>query len=261
VATASSETPGRPGAGGRPSRPSPYAHCSTHPTDLLWYYAGSSIALTYAPTAEAGPFATATQAATDLRPHDPGDATGWQACRTHDGDRRQWFLRDRPADPTPALLHTAQQQLRLPAPDLATSPPVGAEVIPVGLPVWFWVEDFEPRAERAEVPGAWVEVRAEPVTTRLTITEPWVEDGERTTRTTTVDCHGPGRAWDVHRDDPWDDSGCSHAYRWAGATTVEATVTWRLTWSGSTGAAGALPTVARTTTLHLTLTALEAATN
>src|SRR5699024_7500707 len=96
---------------------------------------------------------------------DYGDATGWTWCSPRDGVLQgQWLMVPQEGvDPVPLLLEAARERLVVPDPVIGMSPPAGASVTPVGLPVWFWVENFDARTERAEVSDAWVQVEARPV--------------------------------------------------------------------------------------------------
>lgn len=188
------------------------------------------------------------------------DATGWVWCRGRDGvSHAQWFLRpQQPADLVPALLVTAREALVLPAPAVGVSPPENAEVLPVGLPVWFWVENFSTVSETASAPGVSVTVEGRPRSTVVRIVEPW-RDGDG--RSTTIECSGSGTRFDPARHGDFDSSSCSHAFTWAGEADVEITVRWELTWSATTGGSGDLGVIERSSTVVLHPVGLEAVTH
>lgn len=166
-----------------------------------------------------------------------------------------------PVDLVPGLTEEARERLDLPVPEIRTSPPAGVGELPVGLPVWFWVDDFGSREETASVGDVWVRAEAVPVGMVLRVREPWVEDGRRTVRETRIDCGGPGTAFDAGRHDPWSSSDCSHAFTWAGGAEVDVEVVWDLSWTASTGAGGDLGRVERHASVGLDLIGFEAVTH
>src|SRR5699024_3821465 len=188
-----------------------------------------------------------------------GNATGFSWCLDRGGDQAQWLVEpEEPVDPVPGLLELARRFLVVPDPAIAMSPPQDAEVLPVGLPVWFWAENFDSQSERAEVPGSWVRVEAEPASVTVRIQEP---SGDGETETTKLTCDGAGVAFDAGEHDGWEESDCSHVFRWAGDAEVEMTVSWEMSWSASNGAGGDLGTVESSSSADLHLTAMEAATH
>jgi hypothetical protein len=155
-----------------------------------------------------------------------------------------------PAVPTvDVLVAQARANLVIALPDVATSPPRGGTQL-VAVPVWFWVENFEPVGATAAIPGLSATLTATPTTTTV-----------RTGDGTTVTCDGPGVAYDQTRS--WRDqhSDCSHPFIDRGPVTVDVTVTWSLAWTASDGQAGTLPAVARTTTFDLTIEEAQAVTD
>lgn len=142
------------------------------------------------------------------------------------------------------LAVAAEASLRLPAPVPATDP---SSATAVNLPTWLWVDGslWHPRAATAAAGG----VAATAVATPVSVT--WsTGDGA------TVDCGGPGTAW---TGDPAATSDCTHTYRRpAAALTVQATVTWDVTWTavGAPGG-GSLPPLETTGRIPLGVREIE----
>jgi hypothetical protein len=136
-----------------------------------------------------------------------------------------------------AVAVAAYGRLRLPAPVIATSPPLWAPVL-VRVPVWLWVDraGWGPRSASAAVPGLSVRAVATPVRVR------WVTgDGGG------VVCSGPGAVFRAGVDDPYIGSpDCGHVWVRSSAGlpgeayVVTATVVWRVRWAGG-GRVGVLP--------------------
>mgnify|MGYP001390779576 CR=1 FL=1 len=142
---------------------------------------------------------------------------------------------------------SAQSQLVLELPDVATSPPRGGTQL-VGVPVWFWVTNSAPAATTAEIPGLAVTLSAVPTSTRYRIGD------------ATLTCDGAGTAYDPDRPAAGQHSDCTHTFDQNATVTVDATVDWQLTWTATNGQAGDLPTVSRTTSFTLTLEQAQAVT-
>jgi len=149
-----------------------------------------------------------------------------------------WMPNGRPMVAPVVLAREAYRYLPLPAPRVRTNPPVGSAQL-VNLRTWLWVDPatWGSRSATASVPGLSATVTAVPVSVTWTM-----GDGGR------VVCRGPGTAYDSGRPEASQDPGCSYTYHHAAdAYTVEATTTWRITWTadGAPGG-GTLPPLART---------------
>ncbi len=161
-----------------------------------------------------------------------------------------------PADPfggvaaTERALDEARRRLDLPLPQPALNPPTAQLV---GVPTWLWVD------------GPWVPVSATAavgaVTATVTATPVDVvwDTGDGTT--TTCDA---GTPYDPTRPPAGQRSRCTHVFtrtsagRPGGTYAVTATVTYEVTWSASSGGAGALGTLTRSTTIPVTVTEAQA---
>ena len=187
-------------------------------------------------------------------------ATGFTMCDRRDGTGSGAWLQQPgvPVDPTPLLLQQAREQLVVPRPAVATSPPSTATQ-PVGLPVWFWADNGDPVTTTAAVPGVSVTVEAVPTTMTVTIDEPWRTDaGQPSRRAVEIRCDDLGEPYDAGRHGAWDRSSCSHVFDRSGSASATVAVTWDLAWTSSTGASGTLAPVSRTTTISLAPTELQA---
>lgn len=224
------------GGSGGPSGPSPYEGCEQHSVmvaQLTVFPVGQ--------TAVDGLALREQYSAAELQ-----DAESWTSCGVvSDPEARvQWL--NNPSSPAAGLLVAfAQEQLELELPSVETSPVRGGLQL-VGVPVWFWVDNFEPNSTTAEVPGLAATLTATPLQTRYVITGPG-RGGPGGTAVTVV-CDGPGTRWEQGSGaDPRAGSDCSYAFDWSGTFTVEATVDWEMTWSATNGQTGTLPAVSRTT--------------
>jgi hypothetical protein len=148
---------------------------------------------------------------------------------------------------TPAqLAATAWARLPIPQPDVRTAPPRGSSGL-VGLSEWFWVTNWSTHTGRAEAGGVWAEVTARP--TSLTISPGAGQPS--------VNCSGPGTAYDSKRPATQQRSDCSFTYTRSSAGLsgaayqVTVTVTWGGTWVGSGGTGGTLPALSRSTSFRL----------
>lgn len=156
--------------------------------------------------------------------------------------------------PNPAML-AAQvvKQLVLPTPTVGMDPDpcTGYDANKHNMPytlvniyTWFWDKaGFAPLSKTASLNGVSATATATPTT--LTF-EPGDGSGS-------VTCAGPGREWSKSDGfDAPDAGGCGFTYRkvTAGDVPIKATVTvtWTVSWTGSTGAAGTLPPLSTTTT-------------
>lgn len=184
-------------------------------------------------------------------------ATSWTSCSLVDDPTGTAAWLNNPAAPGAAILVAfAEEQLELELPSVATSPVRGGLQL-VGVPVWFWVDNFEPTSTTAEVPGLGATLTATPTRTRFQVTGPGRGGPDGTSET--VVCDGAGTEWEPGAGaDPWAGSDCSYAFDWAGTFTVEATVDWELTWTATNGQTGTLPAVSRTTTFTLNVVQAQA---
>lgn len=144
----------------------------------------------------------------------------------------------------------AYATLHLDLPQVATSPPRDALQV-VAIPVWYWIENFTPASATASIDDITATVWATPTTTRIATGEDNI----------VVTCTGPGTPYDTNSDPKSQSSECTHAYDHHGTYTVNVTVTWQLHWESTTGEAGSLPPVNRTTTYDTTITELQAVTH
>ena len=142
------------------------------------------------------------------------------------------------APPAPGVLaQLAVRYLTLPSPVIRSSPAPG-DLQLTQLPVWLWINPatWAPRSKTASVPGESVTATATPVTAT------WLTgDGA------TVTCHGPGIPYSSRYAPSSPSPDCGHTYTTSsaaqpgGAYHVTVTITWDITWTGTGGAAGALP--------------------
>ncbi|MCB0977585.1 MAG: hypothetical protein KDB02_09015 [Acidimicrobiales bacterium] len=257
VITVSTGTPASDGGSGSgPAAPSPWTNCFQ--ADVGYIPDVLAIVAPLRPFGIVGPQFDELQELADLPPSNYTGVTTYTVCDRADGTGpAAWLNRPgSPVDPTPGLIIEAERILTLPEPEIATSPPQGSTQ-PVGLPVWFWTTNSHTQTRSASVPGVTVTVTATPSRLDLSIVEP---TSRRTgvTRTTSLTCRGTGTPYDPALHQPWDRSDCSHTFDWPGTATVTATVTWTLAWQSSTGASGILDPVARTSTVTLEPTELQA---
>lgn len=158
---------------------------------------------------------------------------------------------------TPAqLADTAWKQLRLPLPQVATAPPRGAEGL-VGLPEWFWVNNWSSHHNRVQAGGVWAEVTARPTSVRI---DPGAGQPP-------VTCPGPGTAYRRSRPAAGQESDCSYTYQHSSAGLpgnayrVTVSVSWAGSWVGSDGSGGALPTLTRSSTFTVQVAEGQTVTN
>ncbi|MEO6987601.1 MAG: hypothetical protein ABI239_03045, partial [Aquihabitans sp.] len=233
------------GGSGGSSGPSPYTDCDRHGTWLLNWMSvnGSSIF--------GGGLADSHSA------EEIAAAESWTQCGlvADPANTAQWL--NNPTVPAAEILVTfAEEQLELELPTVATSPVRGGLQL-VGVPVWFWVDNFDATSTTAEVPGLAATLTATPVRTRFQITGPG-KGGPGGTSETVV-CDGAGTKWEPGAgSDAWAGSDCSYAFDWAGTFTVEAIVDWELTWSATNGQTGTLPAVSRTSTFTINIEQAQA---
>jgi hypothetical protein len=152
-----------------------------------------------------------------------------------------------------AIAREVYAEVPLVPPTPHTSPPADAEQL-VGFPVWFWIDGNAWRSfdAHAGVSGVTVTVVAKPKQVVWNL-----GDG------TTLDCHGPGTAWDAGGGTR-QHSSCTHIYehvstgRSGGRYHASVTVVWTVSWSASTGQSGTLPNASRTSGFSLLVTERQA---
>lgn len=141
--------------------------------------------------------------------------------------------------PSPAeLAQVAHQQLRLPAPAIATNP-AGDQL--VNLPTWMWLSGgWGPVSATASVPGVSVTAVATPTSVTWAM-----GDGS------TVTCTSAGTPYKGVTDPRAPSPDCGHVYRRSSASQpgqaypVTATVHWTVTWPGA-GQGGTFPDMTTT---------------
>ena len=158
-----------------------------------------------------------------------------------------------PADPVPGIDDPAQaaanaeRLLPLLPPAIGLSPPIGARQL-VGVPTWLWVAGpWRPLRASATLGGVTSTVTATPTTATWTL-----DDGS------SVTCHGPGTPYDPRRPAEAQHSDCTHLFEVAGHFNLTATVTYRVTWTSSTGDAGGLGPVTRASTVPVVVDQAQA---
>lgn len=162
-------------------------------------------------------------------------------CANADGSVTSTFIpvevSDSESAPDPeALRASAQEELRLPTPRIAMSPP-GEQVVHVASWLWLDGDPWRPHSSSASAGGVTATVTATPSRTL------WdMGNGD------TVVCDGPGTPYDPSRADAAQSTSCSYTYRNSSAGRpghaypVTVTVEWQLGWTvtGAPGG-GALP--------------------
>ncbi|MBS3940267.1 MAG: hypothetical protein KG028_04825 [Actinobacteria bacterium] len=181
-----------------------------------------------------------------------------QECTNPDGTTSSTFIPVEVTDPDPApdpeaLRASAQDQLRLPTPNVRMSPP-SEQVVHVAS--WLWLDGaiWQPRSSSASAGGVTATVTAAPTRTMWDL-----GNGE------TVICDGPGVPYDTRRSDAEQSTDCSYTYRTSSAGRpgntypVTATVEWQLSWTvtGAPGG-GALPGVTTSTSTSVPVGEVQA---
>jgi hypothetical protein len=170
-----------------------------------------------------------------------------QECTNPDGTSSRTFVPVEVTDQGPApdpeaLRASAQEELRLPTPEVAMSPP-GEQVVHVES--WLWLDGalWRPHSSSASAGGVTATVTATPSRTV------WdMGNGD------VVVCDGPGVAYDTRRSAAGQSTDCSYTYRVSSAGRpgdaypVTVTVEWELSWTvtGAPGG-GALPALTTST--------------
>lgn len=239
VQVGESEGGGGHGGSGGSSGPSPYSECGQYPTLALLI-----------PVIDAGAIPFGSEIRGGSTREEILEAVSWTSCTlANDPEGTAEWLNNPSVPGAGILVAFAEEQLDLELPSVATSPVRGGLQL-VGVPVWFWVDNFEATSTTAEVPGLGATLTATPTRTRFAINGPGRGGPDATSET--LVCDGAGTAWEAGSGaDPWAGSDCSYGFDWAGTFTVEATVDWDLTWTATNGQSGTLPAVSRTTTFTL----------
>jgi hypothetical protein len=150
------------------------------------------------------------------------------------------------------LAAQAMSSISIASPVIRTSPSANGRLY-VQIPTWLWLEPgwWTPYEATAEAGRVWSTVRAVPVATTWSL-----GDGH------TVSCRGPGTAWRPGADES--SSSCTYTYRnssagrTGGRFTVEATVTFEVSWSSNAGPGGALPGIGRTSSVDVEVGEIQA---
>ena len=156
-------------------------------------------------------------------------------------DLERWV--PKPAATPRDVAQEAVKAIHLPSPTLHMSP--GADLQWVNFPTFLWTDGaaWHSLSATASVPGISVSATAMPVRLK------WeMGDGS------IVTCTGPGTPFTDATPATASSPDCGHVYRRAsdsepsGRFTVQATETWRVTWTGG-GQSGALPDMTATTSI------------
>lgn len=131
-----------------------------------------------------------------------------------------------------AVAYEARASLSIAEPQVEMSPSADAPVL-VQVPVWMWIpsDDWDSESATASVPGGSVTVTATPSSVS------WdMGDG------TTVECDGPGTAYNPGVHDPSEPSpDCGHTYTSTGEREVVAQISWEVEWTSTDDEGGTLP--------------------
>jgi hypothetical protein len=179
-------------------------------------------------------------------------------CYDQDGvSTREEYVTYAATDPLAGILaaeraaEQAMERLDVPLPAPSLSPP---DEQVVGIPTWLALADpWVATQASASVAGVTSTVTAQPTSVRWDL-----GDG------TSVTCAGPGTAFDSSVPVTDQASDCAHTYTWpshpqpGGAYQVGATVSYDVTWSATTGAAGELGTITRSTTTPVRVLEVQA---
>lgn len=143
-----------------------------------------------------------------------------------------------PIDAAQRAAQLAREQLDVPDPTPATSPPVGSEHL-TGLATWFWTTTTQQVTASATLAGVTATVTATPTTLH-------VDPGDGTDAFT---CANGGTPYDTTKPANAQHSACTHVFQYrswrapTGAWPTMLRVTWQLTWEATTGEAGDLGTI------------------
>ena len=150
---------------------------------------------------------------------------------------------DVPQAITPDMLaQLAYAEIRVPSTEVELAP---ANATKVNLPTWAWLDtaEFKPVSVTASVPllGLSATTTAEPVSLKIT---PGTEDAVTYPASGQCEIHD-GRIGDPYADGKADETPpCGVKYLRSsgdGSYKLQATVTWKISWTSTTGAGGDLP--------------------
>lgn len=160
----------------------------------------------------------------------------------------------RRADPR-ALAEDASDRAPIPLPGIRLSPPEGREQV-VGIETWLWIDpaQWQPVSSSASAGAVTATATAAPESVTWSM-----GNGD------TMTCPGPGTPYEPAAAAAGQKPTCSYTFRRSSARAPEgeyrlqATVTWRVTWSAS-GApgGGALGTVTRTSAIPIRVAEIQA---
>jgi hypothetical protein len=158
-----------------------------------------------------------------------------------------------------ALAKTAANRLVLPKPTARHNP---AGIALVNLATWWWVDaaSWQPLSQRTQAGPVWAQVTATPTSTT------W-DPGDGSAPVT---CAGSGTAYDTTRPAAGQSTDCSFIYRHTSGNQPQAgpsandrffivtvTTTWNVTWVGTGGSGGTLPTISTSSSFPLAVAQRE----
>lgn len=164
------------------------------------------------------------------------------------------WIPPRTVDPK-ALAEDASDRAPIPLPGMHLSPPEGSEQV-VGIETWLWIDPTQWHPVSSSASAGAVTATATAVPESVT----WsMGNGDKVT------CPGPGVPYEAAAAAAGQKPTCSYTFRRSSARApegefqLEATVTWRVTWSavGAPGG-GALGTVARTAAIPIRVAEIQA---
>lgn len=146
----------------------------------------------------------------------------------------------------------AMSSVSIGSPVIRTSPSANGRLY-VQVPTWLWLEGgwWTPYEATASAGRVWSTVRAVPVATTWSL-----GDGH------TVSCRGPGTEWRPGAAEG--SSSCTYTYRNSsagsptGRFTVNAAITFEVSWSSNAGPGGALPAISRTSSVEVEVGEIQA---
>lgn len=164
------------------------------------------------------------------------------------------WIPPRPVDPR-ALAKDASDRAPIPLPGIRLSPPEGRDQV-VNVPTWLWIDPTQWQPVSSSASAGAVTATATAVPESVT----WsMGNGD------TVSCAGPGTPYVPTTATTGQQPTCSYTFRRSSARapdgqfTLQATVTWRVTWdaAGAPGG-GPLGTVTRTSAIPIHVAEIQA---
>jgi len=141
----------------------------------------------------------------------------------------------------------ARKLLSIANPTIALSPPTTVSQL-VGVSTWLWLADpWQPLHASATLDGVTSTVTASPTTVVWNL-----GDG------TTLECYGPGTAYDLRLPPSGQHSECTHVYQAKSQPTISATVSYVTSWTASTGAGGSLQPITRSSSVVINVQEAQA---